>query len=116
MWTGGEEEQSALRKQFEKAAVWAKERDGDALHGSPSGDPRLQRGVLGVLLQLRRIRPYLGGISFMISRKRLAGMTNAMFWAPSRMATATPINSASMFITGPPEFPGLMLALVCIVF
>ena len=42
------------------------------------------------------------------------GMAKPMPWAPARMATLTPISSPLMFMSGPPELPGLMLASVWI--
>ncbi len=40
------------------------------------------------------------------------GIAKPMPWAPARTATLTPIISPSMFSSGPPELPGLMLASV----
>ena len=42
------------------------------------------------------------------------GMAKPMPWAPARTATLMPIISPSMFSSGPPELPGLMLASVWI--
>ncbi len=42
------------------------------------------------------------------------GMAKPMPWAPARTATLMPIISPSMFNSGPPELPGLMLASVWI--
>ena len=40
------------------------------------------------------------------------GIAKPMPWAPARTATLMPIISPSMFNSGPPELPGLMLASV----
>ena len=42
------------------------------------------------------------------------GRAKPIPWAPARTATLMPISSPLMLISGPPEFPGLMLASVWI--